>query len=56
MLYYKLKIVKKLLNKLFQKKDYITSADEGWVDKENNKLSTTEKENILTGYVKQMKE
>lgn len=46
---------KKLLNKLFQK-DYITSADERWVDKENNKLLTTEKEHVITGYVKQMKE
>ena len=46
---------KKLLNKLFQK-DYITSADEGWIDKENNKLFTTEKEHVITGYVKQIKE
>lgn len=44
-----------LLNKLFQK-DYITSADEVWIDKGNNKLSPTEKEHVIIGYVKQMKE
>lgn len=44
-----------LLNKLLQK-DYITSADEGWVDTEDNKLSPTEKEHVIIGYVKQVKE
>ena len=44
-----------LLNKLLQK-DYITSADEGWVDTEDNKLSPTEKEHVIIGYVKQIKE
>lgn len=45
---------KGLLNKLVQK-DYITSADEGWLDRGNNKLSQTEKEHVITGYVKQIK-
>ncbi len=44
-----------LLNKLLQK-DYITSADEVWVDTEDNKLSPTEKEHVIIGYVKQVKE
>lgn len=46
---------KKLLDKLVQK-DYITSAEEEWVDKENHILSSREKEHIITGYVKQLKE
>ena len=43
-----------LLNKLVQK-DYITSAEEEWVDKGNHKLFNQEKEHIITGYVKQIK-
>lgn len=46
---------KKLLDKLVQK-DYITSAEEEWVDKENHILFNREKEHIITGYVKQLKE
>lgn len=46
---------KKFLDKLVQK-DYITSAEEEWVDKENHILSSREKEHIITGYVKQLKE
>lgn len=46
---------KKLLDKLLQK-DYITSAEEEWVDKENHILFNREKEHIITGYVKQLKE
>lgn len=45
---------KQLLNKLVQK-DYITSAEEEWVDKGNHKLFNQEKEHIITGYVKQIK-
>lgn len=45
---------KKLLDKLIQK-DYITSAEEEWIGKEDNKLFHTEKEHVITGYVKQFK-
>lgn len=44
----------KLLDKLIQK-DYITSAEEEWIDKGDNKLFHREKEHVLTGYVKQFK-
>lgn len=44
-----------LLNKLLQK-DYITSTVVRWGDTEDNKLSPTEKEHVITGYVKQIKE
>lgn len=46
---------KKLLDKLVQK-DYITSAEEEWVDKADSQLFHREKEHIITGYVKQFKE
>ncbi|MCM1040131.1 MAG: hypothetical protein NC434_12490, partial [Ruminococcus sp.] len=46
---------KKLLDKLVQK-DYITSAEEEWVDKENHIPFNREKEHIIVGYVKQLKE
>ena len=46
---------KKLLDKLVQK-NYITRADEEWIDKEGNKLFHIEKEYVITGYVKQLKE
>lgn len=45
---------KELLDKLVQK-DYITSAEEEWVDKGNHKLFNREKEHVITGYVKQIK-
>lgn len=45
---------KALLDKLVQK-DYITSAEEEWIDKEDHILSSQEKEHIITGYVKQIK-
>ena len=45
---------KKLLDKLIQK-DYITSAEEEWIEKEDNKLFHMEKEHVITGYVKQFK-
>ena len=45
---------KKLLDKLVQR-DYITSADEEWIGKEDNKLFHIEKEHVITGYVKQLK-
>lgn len=45
---------KELLDKLVQK-DYITSAEEEWIDKEDHILSGQEKEHIITGYVKQVK-
>ena len=45
---------KQLLNKLVQK-NYITSAEEEWVDKGKHKLYNREKEHIIAGYVKQIK-
>lgn len=45
---------KRLLDKLVQK-NYITSAEEEWIGKEDNKLFNTEKEHVITGYVKQFK-
>lgn len=45
---------KKLLDKLVQK-DYITSAEEEWIDKGGQILSHKEKEHVITGYVKQFK-
>ncbi len=45
---------KELLDKLVQK-DYITSAEEEWIDKEDHILFSREKEHIITGYVKQLK-
>lgn len=45
---------KKLLDKLGQK-DYITSAEEEWIDKEDHKIFNPEKEHVITGYVKQFK-
>ena len=46
---------KKLLDKLVQK-GYITRADEEQVDEEDNKLFSTGKKHVITGYVKQIKE
>lgn len=46
---------KQLLEKLVQK-DYITSAEEEWIDKEGQKMIGQEKEHVITGYVKQYKE
>ncbi len=46
---------KELLDKLVQK-DYITSAEEEWLGKEDNKLFHIEKDHVITGYVKQLKE
>lgn len=46
---------KKLLDKLV-KKGYITSAEEEWIGKGDNKLFNTKKEHVITGYVKQLKE
>lgn len=45
---------KALLDKLIQK-DYITSVEDEWIDKGDNKLFHREKEHVLTGYVKQFK-
>lgn len=45
---------KKLLDKLIQK-DYITSAEEEWIEKEDDKLFHMGKEHVITGYVKQFK-
>lgn len=45
---------KALLNKLF-KRDYITSVEEEWLDKEKHNLFGEKKEHIITGYVKQSK-
>lgn len=46
---------KELLDKLVQK-NYITRADEEWIGKEDNKLIRIEKEHVITGYVKLLKE
>ena len=45
---------KKLFDKLIQK-DYITSAEEEWIEKEDDKLFHMGKEHVITGYVKQFK-
>jgi len=45
---------KALLGKLLQK-GYITKADEEWIDKDGHKQSDSDKEHIITGYVRQIK-
>lgn len=45
---------KRLLDKLVQK-DYITSAEDEWINKEKYTESNVEKEHIITGYVKQFR-
>ena len=46
---------KEFFNELDQK-GYITRADEEWLGKGDNKLFSTQKEHIITGCVKQVKE
>lgn len=46
---------KELLDKLVQK-NYINRPVEEWIGKEDNKFFQKEKEHVITGYVKQLKE